>query len=177
MTRAPLQRFVDELRTDPALSRQLPGPPSEWIPNFDPANGNETARFLLVLEAPGPRAKETGFVSFDNPDPTARTLKAQLDEAGISRRDLVLWNIVPWYLRGTPSKDEIELGISLLLRLLDELPNLECIVLVGSAARKAHLALSMRTRARILTCHHTSLRGQNQKGRAEENRAVFGMLK
>ena len=70
----------------------------EAVPGFDPSNGNEQARFLLLLEAPGPKAIETGLVSLDNPDPSARNLKAQLAAAEIGRHDLAVWNVVPWFI-------------------------------------------------------------------------------
>jgi uracil-DNA glycosylase len=62
---SPLERFVQKIRSEQGLSTEVPG--------FDPLNGNENARFLFVLEAPGPKAvKKTGVISFDNPDQTAR---------------------------------------------------------------------------------------------------------
>jgi len=40
----------------------------------------------------------SGFISRDNPDPSARNFRALLAGAGIPREKTVLWNIVPWYI-------------------------------------------------------------------------------
>ena len=87
---SPLSVFVDRIRTEQRLGRE--------VPDFDPDNGNETAKYLFVLEAPGPKAVETGFVSFENPDQTARNFRDQLEKAQINRSEIVVWNIVPWYV-------------------------------------------------------------------------------
>jgi uracil-DNA glycosylase len=171
-----LEQFVSKIRSD------LGSP--EAVPGFDPMNGNEQAKFLFLLEAPGPQALKTGKISFDNPDPSARNFKRQLEEAGVQRGEIAIWNIVPWYL-GTPDRasiraatgEDVRRGMAYLPQLLAALPRLEAIVLVGSAARKAHVFLSTITRARILACHHTSARAQQANARAAtENVAVFRML-
>jgi len=55
--------------------------------------------------------------------------------------------------------------------------NLQCIVLVGGAARLAHIHLSHNTTARILSCHHPSPKVQNTvAGATEENVAVFRFM-
>jgi hypothetical protein len=33
------------------------------VPDFDPSNGNENAKFLFLLEAPGAKAVKSGFIS------------------------------------------------------------------------------------------------------------------
>ena len=52
----------------------------------------------ISLEAPGRRAIESGFVSRDNPDETAKNFFLLNIEAGIDRKLTVCWNIVPWYI-------------------------------------------------------------------------------
>lgn len=163
--------------------RRERGLPHE-VPDFDPSNGNEAARFLLVLEAPGPKALETGLVSLDNPDPSARNLKRQLDAAGVSRADLAIWNIVPWYISEETGKRirranraDVEEGAKYLPPILELMPNLRCIVLIGSAARSAHVFLSHTTTARILSCHHPSARAMNANPAAyAENVEVFRFM-
>ena len=152
------------------------------IPDFDPNNGNENAKFLFVLEAPGPLAMETGVVSYDNPDQTARNFRDQLHEACIRREDIAIWNLVPWYVGDEDrrqirpvQRDEVAAGIGHLLELLLLLPKLQCVVLVGGIARKAHLALSSATTARILTSHHSSARAMTA-ARYAENVAIFKNL-
>ena len=90
MSSPDLQSFVAQIRAEQRLTDEVPG--------FDPGNGNAAARFLFVLEAPGPRAVETGVVSFENPDATARNFRAQLAAAGVARADIAIWNVVPCYL-------------------------------------------------------------------------------
>lgn len=177
MSRDPLSQLVSRIRTEQALTNE--------VPDFDPANGNGQGKFLFLLEAPGPGAIKTGLVSFDNPDPSARNLKDQLEEAGIDRKEIALWNVVPWYI-GNPERtairaarrQDIRAGFIYLKPLIDAMPNLKCVVLVGTAARIAHIYLSSITTARILACHHTSARAQNSNTQAAaENIAVFRMLR
>lgn len=168
---------VEKIRKDRGLSEEVPG--------FDPDNGNEEATYLFLLEAPGPKAVASGMISFENPDPSARNLKAQLEAAGIPREDIALWNVVPWYL-GKESQDQIRparnsdvrSGIEYLLPILESMRNLRCIVLVGSVARSAHILLSRATTARILSCHHPSARAMNANpGRNEEKIEIFRFMK
>jgi hypothetical protein len=68
------------------------------IPDFDPCDGGTRAHVLCLFEAPGPRAVESGFVSRNNPDQTARNIFELHQQAGLARTSVVLWNIVPWYV-------------------------------------------------------------------------------
>lgn len=171
----PLSSFVSMIRADRGLLRE--------VPDFDPNNGNEAARYLFVLEAPGPRAVATGFVSFDNPDQTARNLRDQLKDAGINRKDIAIWNIVPWYVGNDDQNqiravrpDEIATGTKYLKQLLPRLPELRCIVLVGGEARRAHVPLSAETAVRIVSCHHPSQRAMNE-ARKLENIKIFRFIR
>jgi hypothetical protein len=56
---APLAAFVEELRA--AVG------PQASIPDFDPWNGGAHAQVLSLLEAPGSKAVDSGFVSRNNP--------------------------------------------------------------------------------------------------------------
>lgn len=155
------------------------------VPCFDPKNGNEQAKYLFLLEAPGPKAVESGFISFDNPDPTARNFQAQLAAAGISREEIAVWNIVPWYIgneAGTAiraaTREDVRAGIEYLAPLISAMPNLRCVILVGSAARQAHLFLSRTTNARIASCHHPSARVLNfNPAAANENIEIFRFIR
>lgn len=154
------------------------------VPTVDPTNGNERATFLLLLESPGPKAVQTGVISLDNPDPTASNLKMQLAEAGIEREQVAMWNVVPWFLdpvarqgAGAPTSAEIEMGCSYLPPLLDRMPDLHFVVLLGGTARRAHVFLSHTTTARIVSCHHASAIVMNPAPwKAEENVAVFRFI-
>src|ERR1039457_843421 len=52
---APLTEFVEALRAEAG--------PEFQIPYFDPWDGGIEAKVLLLLEAPGPKAIKSGFVS------------------------------------------------------------------------------------------------------------------
>ena len=44
------------------------------IPHFDPLDGGSNAQVLFLMEAPGPKASASGFVSRNNPDETVLAL-------------------------------------------------------------------------------------------------------
>ena len=169
--------LVNRIRTERNLTSDVPG--------FDPENGNESAKFLFLLEAPGPKAVQSGQISFTNEDPSARNFREQLAAAGITRKEIALWNIVPWFIcneertsiRPASGKD-VRAGIEYLAPLVSAMPNLRCIVLVGGAARQAHMFLSHVTTARIVTCHHPAARVLNVNPEAaNENIEIFRFVK
>jgi uracil-DNA glycosylase family 4 len=170
-----LSRFVERIRKENGLS--------EEVPNFDPLNGNKNARILFVLEAPGAKAVKTGYVSFDNPDQSAKNFREQLNKAGIDRAEIAIWNIVPWYLgdgrkiRAAGVSDVMK-GLNYLGELIKILKKLEFIVLVGGAARRAHTFLSHKVKIRILGCHHPSPKVvNNNPGMVDENIQIFRMMR
>ena len=151
---SPLTEFVEELRTEAG--------PDAKIPYFDPWDGGVNAEVLFLLEAPGPRAVRSGFVSRNNPDETAKNFFEINAAAGLTRKCTVIWNVVPWYIgtgtrirAATPA--DLQAGLRPLPRLLGLLPKLSVVVLVG---RKAERATSEITRARpdlkLLACPHPS---------------------
>ena len=89
----PLHTLVGQIRAETSKH--------ENVPTFDPCEGGINAPILLLLEAPGPKAVETGLVSINNPDDTAANLYNLLEEARIDRHHIIMWNIVPWYLGRT----------------------------------------------------------------------------
>ena len=170
--------LVNRIRQEKNLTLEVPG--------FDPKNGNEQAKYLFLLEAPGPKAIQSRQISFDNEDPSARNFRKQLDEAGITREEIALWNFVPWYIgneAGTSIRgangDDVRTGIDYLIPLISVMPNLRCIVLVGGAARRAHIFLSRFTKARIVSCHHPSAKviNANNPEKDKENVEVFRFIK
>ena len=130
----PLSKFVCRLRKRMG--------PDAAIPFFDPWDGGVDAEVLFLLEAPGPKARNSGFISMNNPDETAKNFFEIILEAGIERKRIVSWNTVPWYI-GSGSKirpatmKDIEEGVEPLGKLLQLLPKLRAIVLVGRKAEKA----------------------------------------
>lgn len=129
-----LTEFVRKLRS--AMG------PEAAIPFFDPWDGGVEAVVLFLLEAPGRKARNSGFISRNNPDETAKNLYELSEIAGIDRKQTIIWNTVPWYIgsgvRIRPANTtDISLGIESLAELLKILPKLRAVVLVGGKAQKA----------------------------------------
>jgi uracil-DNA glycosylase len=135
---APLAAFAAKLR-------DATGRP---VPDVDPADGGIGARLLLLLETPGPSIGRSGFVSRDNPTPTAGNLRRFLSGAAIARRDTVIWNAIPFVIHApgsrnrAPRRAEQTNGIALLPPFLDLLPHLAVAVLAGRAAAEAEPVLA-----------------------------------
>lgn len=131
---SPLTNFVETMRKETGLNR--------GIPYFDPLDGGINAKCLFLFEAPGPRAVDSGFISRNNPDETAKNFFELNHEAGLPRKLTISWNVVPWYI-GTGTKirpaneRDIDGGKKYLFDFLSLLPNLEIIVLGGRKAQKA----------------------------------------
>jgi uracil-DNA glycosylase len=141
--------------------------PNKQIPLFDPCDGGVAARALFLLEAPGPKAIGSEFISRNNPDPTAKNMFELLQNAKISRSDTLLWNIVPWYVGDNQkifpvSKEDINLALPYLKDLLGLLPLLKVIVLVGRRAQSAKQGIQQFTNCTILEAYHPSARVFNR---------------
>ncbi len=80
----------------------------------------------------------SGFVSRDNDTPTAEATHRFMLEAGLPRRDTVIWNMVPWW-NGTIAMTPGERldGAAELPNLIALLPRLHTAVLVGRTAARA----------------------------------------
>ena len=134
-----LVSFVGALRREKGANYQ--------IPYFDPFDAGIEAECLFLLEAPGPQAKGSGFVSRNNPDETAKNFLELTMKIGIPRSRTATWNVVPWYvskgsrIRPVNQKDIIEARPSL-LRLLGLLPKLRIVALVGRKAASVESWLS-----------------------------------
>jgi uracil-DNA glycosylase len=158
-----------------AAWRAVKGPAFE-IPYFDPMDGGTKAECLFLLEAPGPKAVEAGFVSRNNPDETARNFFLLNAEAGLDRRRTVTWNICPWYV-GTATKirpvsrADIRDARDPLGQLLQLLPNLRLIALVGKKAALERGSIeALSPGAAIVEMPHPSPRYVNRR---PGNRAVL----
>jgi uracil-DNA glycosylase len=129
----PLVALVREIRAA--------APDGASVPDVDPCDGGTRARVLFLLEAPGPKAVASGFVSRNNPDETAKNTFELQAEAGLSRSDVVLWNVVPWYIgdgrriRAARGADVVAAAVWL-DRFMALLPALRAVVLVGNAASR-----------------------------------------
>jgi uracil-DNA glycosylase len=135
---APLAAYAAALRAEAG--------PTARVPDFDPWDGGVGAECLFLLEAPGPRAVASGFVSRDNPDETAKNWFELNAEAGLPRGRTVTWNVVPWYvgsggrIRPATGRD-VAAGLPHLRRLLALLPRLRAVALVGRKAQRAEPAV------------------------------------
>lgn len=110
-------------------------------PFFDPLGGGSEAPILLLLETPGTRIGPARFVSQDNATGTGRNLRRFLTAAGIGRRDVVIWNAVPFIIHAegarnrAPTRGEAAAGLNWLPPLLDLLPNVHAVVMAGRFAK------------------------------------------
>ncbi len=150
-----LREFVRDLRAESGSGVH--------IPDFDPLDGGNRARVLFLMEAPGPKAVASGFISRDNPDPTARNLKNMLVSADIEREQSALWNLVPWYIGNetvskirAATKRDAEQSASALQQLWPLFPKLQAIVLMGRKAQGAQKAIEEATDLTIFPTFHTS---------------------
>ena len=172
---SPLTDFVHRMRTQTSKG--------EKIPFFDPLDGGQNAEVLFLLEAPGPAAVKSGFISRNNPDPTAKNFCELNTSVGLNREKTISWNIVPWYIgiknNIRPANNaDITQGKPWLKELLRLLKKVKFIVLVGKKSQSIHVWLSAETSAHIFALHHSSNRVKNsypQKFR--ENRSVLLNIK
>jgi uracil-DNA glycosylase len=146
------------------------------IPHFDPLDGGIEAECLFLLEAPGPKAVDSGFVSRNNPDETAKNFFELNVEAGLDRTKTVIWNVVPWYV-GSSTKiravnaSDIRTSQRALTALLDLLPSLRVVVFVGRKAANVRPDVAvLRPNLHLFECAHTSPMHIN---RAPQNRGLI----
>jgi uracil-DNA glycosylase len=151
---APLTAFVAVIRREMGSEYQLP--------EFDPMDGGTQAECLFLLEAPGPKAIVTGFVSRNNPDETAKNFFELNQAVGLTRNRTVSWNVVPWYvgngtqIRPVDAKD-LTRSLPYISKLLNLLPRLRLVVLVGKkAARTEPLIAQLNPSLQILKTPHPS---------------------
>ncbi len=134
------------------------------MPAFDPLDGGINARALLLLEAPGPKAVGSGFISRNNPDPTARNICRLLAEANIPRQHTLIWNIVPWYVGDGQGRIHsingryIRDALPHLGTLIGMLPELKVILLLGKKAGSTASPIRQLTSVPLLLTHHPSAR-------------------
>lgn len=146
---APLAAYVAGLRR-----------PGVAVPDFDPLDGGTEAQVLFLLEKPGPQAvpsgagEDAGFISRDSHGGTAEALRRFMLEAGLPRRDTVIWNVIPWWNGSIAvTATERAAGLRELPHALALLPRLHTAVLVGRTAAWARPVLQ---RLRILESAHPS---------------------
>jgi uracil-DNA glycosylase len=146
-----------------AFARMIAAERGVAVPDPDPLDGGVAARLLLLLETPGPSIGRTGFVSRDNPTGTAANLFRFLAEAGIARRDTLIWNAVPWVIHApgalnrAPRRAEASAAAPYFAPLLALLPRLAVVVPAGRFAREASAPLSaLRPELPVVAIPHPS---------------------
>jgi len=146
-----------------AFARMISAERGAAVPDPDPLDGGVTARLLLLLETPGPSIGRTGFVSRDNPTGTAANLFCFLAEAGIARRDTLIWNAVPWVIHApgalnrAPRRAEANAAAPYFAPLLALLPRLAVVVPAGRFAREASAPLAaLRPELPVVAIPHPS---------------------
>jgi uracil-DNA glycosylase len=151
---SPLTAFVEKLRSEAGKTKE--------VPYFDPWDGGIEAECLFLLEAPGRRAVDSGFISRNNPDETAKNWFELNLAAGIHRERTISWNLVPWYIgsdvRIRPARsNDIQEGWPYLQRLIVLLPRLRVVALLGRNAQSVSDQLLERYPAlRIFKLPHPS---------------------
>ena len=154
---APLTEFVHALRARDG---------NEY-PYFDPADGGTSASILFLLEKPGPMTVQkgkglrvgSGFISRDNDDPSAEASFRFHQQAGVDRMQSVVWNVIPgWNGTIKVSQAELRSGVHDVTRLVNLLPKLRTIVLVGRKAAKAEAMIRSIGDYRIFSSAHPSPR-------------------
>ncbi|MFG6082157.1 uracil-DNA glycosylase [Paracoccus litorisediminis] len=132
-----------------------------FVPDLDPMDGGIEARFLFLLEKPGPMTDPartgkpgSGFVSRDNDDPTAAAIFSFMQQAAIPRKETVIWNTIPWWNGVTDiSGREWPDGLARLEGLMTLLPKLEAAVLIGRKAQRARRLLEAKGLAVWASAH------------------------
>lgn len=126
---APLTELVERIRKENGLG--------EEVPYLDPLDAGTNAECIFILQAPGPGAVESGFVSRDNDDESARHFFELTREAGLDRRRTVTWNAVPWHMEGSSiTETDLEDGLEYLDEVIDLLENPRVLVLLGEKAQR-----------------------------------------
>jgi len=121
------------------------------VPNVDPNDGGVFAKVLFLLESPGPQVVRSGFISRENRDDSARNMSKALNEAGFTRAETLLWNVVPYCVSSSDrnrnaSLAQIRMAAPDTNAFIDLLAELRAVVLCGRRAQYAESYLSIRVR-------------------------------
>jgi hypothetical protein len=138
------------------------------------------APVLAVLRDPGPRAgsaKGSGFLSVENDDQTAERQCGFFAEAGIDAADVLPWNTYPWYINAAPTRTQLAAGVAPLLRMIELLPRLRVVLLLGKDAQSGwrlfaaqHGDVVARRGIEVLPTYHPSRQALQHPDPDERNR-------
>jgi hypothetical protein len=139
------------------------------IPKFDPNDGGIEAKILFLFQDPGKSGAAleggSGMVSRDNKDPSANLFKQiTVNEVDLPRKSTVLWNACPWEATDSEGVERRRLREGgWIPKLLEALPNVFVVALMGGWARALTGDFYMAVKARpLIVLHgpHPSWRGQ-----------------
>ncbi|MDE2384545.1 MAG: uracil-DNA glycosylase [Alphaproteobacteria bacterium] len=140
------------------------------IPEFDPLDGGTNAKVLFLFEKPGPKAFLSGFISRNNNDPTAEATFCFMQQAGISREQTVIWNVIPgWDGTRKFSRADLINGGEQLKSLIDLITKLRVIVCVGKSAQLSFLKLNVVSYPVLYSVHPSPI---NRASRQSEWRDI-----
>ncbi len=138
-----------------------------FVPDFDPCDGGVNARCLFLLESPGRQARDSGFVSINNPDSTARNLFDFILKSKFNRTEIAIWNAVPWYVGddrrlGRITANDVRRASPYIPKLLHLFPELKVLVFVGkNSLTLLNDVVAARPDLKVLECPHPSGRYLN----------------
>lgn len=114
--------------------------PDFGVPYIDPVHDVDTCKIVSLFSSPGAELP-SGFVSFENDDPSAIRAASIYDAVGILPEQVMPWNAYPWYLpegkERALSMDQIADGVKPLLSFLQQVPRASALVAHGADAHKA----------------------------------------
>ncbi|WP_033438876.1 uracil-DNA glycosylase [Saccharothrix sp. NRRL B-16314] len=174
---APLVALADEI----ARSRGLtPGD----VPYPDPDFAGVDAEALVLLKSPGPGATKkhgSGLLSPENNDPTAARAHAEYERVGVDWHRVVHWNTVPWpTATDQPSADDLRDARAWLPKILDLVPGIKAVLLMGVIARdewnRPGNTAGVGRRVHVITSPMPSPMGLRHVGAHERVREAFDRL-
>ncbi len=154
---APLTEWVQTVR------ERLDTCHARTVADFDPKGGGVVARVMYLAQDPSSTAAETGFISPDNNDPTAKATTEACHAAKVDSAERVHWNVYPWWQRAPcpialPRSDK--LAQDMLTELVALLPAMKSVVLIGGEAEGAWKRLTrtatLRSDLRVWSGPHPS---------------------
>jgi len=152
-------RFFNDYVLELGMQPDGGGVPPFIAPHYKP----QEATLLALARDPGPMAgaaRGSGFLSYENDDPSAERMECFFREAGIDLARYFPWNAYPWYVHDKGGGDltaaQLDRGLTPLMHVIDHLPRLHVIVGFGTSAGKSLKRLQARhgdyLRSRGITC-------------------------
>ncbi|WP_165839572.1 uracil-DNA glycosylase [Rhodococcus sp. Eu-32] len=124
------------------------------LPYNDPMFGGVEAELLIVMKAPeadaAPDKTGTRFLCFDNADAGAANIFEAFRRNDIARSRCIAWNICPFPIQGnSPTASELRQARPYTQKLIDLLPRLKVVLLLGRPAADGWDRSLLRGRAGI----------------------------